>query len=211
MNTGENEQGLRAITDFLRKGSIILLVMHCYVQCYGAFELWGLTADIVKRILLNFKESPVLANYYYVKLFVIGLLALSLVGSTGKKDEKIQKATIINLVASGLLLYFGSGLLFFVNLQAEQVAILYMLATAAGFVLFLAGGARLSRLIKLNLQKDIFNEENETFPQEERLLSNEYSINLPAQYRLKKKVKKSYINFINMFRALLVCGTPGSR
>ncbi|PTT11064.1 conjugal transfer protein TraG, partial [Flavobacterium sp. HMWF030] len=62
---------------------------------------------------------------------------------------------------------------------------------------------------KLN-HKDIFNKENETFPQEERLLENEYSINLPAQYFLKDKLRKSWINIINPFRALMVLGTPGS-
>ncbi len=51
---------------------------------------------------------------------------------------------------------------------------------------------------------------NETFPQEERLLENEYSINLPAKYKLKDKVRDSWINFINPFRGLLVAGTPGA-
>ncbi|GAC1598296.1 MAG: conjugal transfer protein MobC [Ginsengibacter sp.] len=39
---------------------------------------------------------------------------------------------------------------------------------------------------------------------------NEYSINLPARYRLKEKIKKSWINIINPFRGLLVIGSPGS-
>lgn len=57
---------------------------------------------------------------------------------------------------------------------------------------------------------DIFNRLNESFPQEERLLENEYSVNLPAAYRLNGKIRKSWINFINPFRAILVVGTPGS-
>ena len=49
----------------------------------------------------------------------------------------------------------------------------------------------LSRLIKVSLSKDIFNDLNETFPQEERLINNEYSINLPARYKLKEKIKEA--------------------
>jgi hypothetical protein len=49
-----------------------------------------------------------------------------------------------------------------------------------------------------------------TFPQEERLIKNEYSINLPAHYNIKGKTRKSWINIINPFRALLVLGSPGS-
>lgn len=60
------------------------------------------------------------------------------------------------------------------------------------------------------MQSDIFNTENETFPQEERLLENEYSVNLPAVYNLKGKLRKSWINFINPFRDVLVAGSPGA-
>ena len=75
----------------------------------------------------------------------------------------------------------------------------------------LSGGSLLSRIIKHRFNnKDIFNKENETFPQEERLLQNEYSINLPAQYNLKGKRRKSWINIINPFRATMVLGSPGS-
>lgn len=58
---------------------------------------------------------------------------------------------------------------------------MYMAATGVGFLLILAGGNLLSRLIKLNMSNDVFNSMNETFPQEERFLTNEYSINLPAR------------------------------
>jgi len=49
-----------------------------------------------------------------------------------------------------------------------------------------------------------------TFPQEERLIQNEYSINLPAKYYLKNKIWKNWVNIINPFRSLLVLGSPGS-
>ena len=52
--------------------------------------------------------------------------------------------------------------------------------------------------------KDTFNKENETFPQHETLLDNEFSINL------KSKSRNSWIKFINPFRGILVAGSPGS-
>jgi hypothetical protein len=52
----------------------------------------------------------------------------------------------------------------------------------------LSGGTLLSRIIKNSSNnEDVFNIENETFPQEERFLENEYSINFPARYQLKDK------------------------
>jgi hypothetical protein len=79
-----------------------------------------------------------------------------------------------------------------------------------GFVLFLTGGTYLSKIINLQLNNGVFNSLNETFPQEERLLRNEYSINLPAAYNLRGKNRKSWINIINPFRGLLIMGSPGS-
>ncbi|MCH5689553.1 type IV secretory system conjugative DNA transfer family protein [Niabella sp. W65] len=109
------------------------------------------------------------------------------------------------------MLYFASYLSMMLQLPAQEKTIVYISITAIGFLLILSGGTLLSRIIKSKFNnKDIFNKENETFPQEERLLENEFSINLPARYRLKNKVRNSWINIINPFRAIMVLGTPGA-
>jgi hypothetical protein len=82
--------------------------------------------------------------------------------------------------------------------------------TSFGYLLVLIAGNKLSGMVRQKLSTNVFNTENETFPQEERLLQNEYSINLRARYNLKGKVRKSWINIINPFRGLLVLGNPGS-
>lgn len=58
--------------------------------------------------------------------------------------------------------------------------------------------------------EDVFNTENESFMQETRLITNEYSVNLPAQFYYKKKWNLGWINVVNPFRASLLLGTPGS-
>ena len=210
MSTGENDQGLRTILDFVRKGSIIVLILHFYIYCYAAFEKWGLTFSILKSILLNFSGIGLLNHSLYSKLFALGLLILSLIGVKGKKDEKIRVSVIIAFIISGLVLYFAPGLLFYTELPIEPLAACYIALTTTGFLLFLTGGARLSRLIKLNLIKDVFNEENETFPQEEQLLENKYSVNLPGVYGLRGKIRQMYLNLINCFRMVLIIGSPGA-
>lgn len=210
MNTGENDQGLRVILDFVRKGSIILLFLHFYISCYTAFEKWGLTFKILESILLNFSRFSFVTHPVYIKAFSLGLLVLSLIGVKGKKDEKINRSSIVAFSVLGILIYFISGLLFYSALPAEPLTCSYILLTTSGYLLFLTGGARLSRLIKLQLNKDIFNEQNETFPQEERLLENKYSINLPGLYKLKGKIRNMYLNLINCFRMVLIIGSPGA-
>jgi hypothetical protein len=210
MNTGEDSQGLRKIIDFSRLISIFILAVHFYLTCYAAFEHWGLTASITDRIIGNLAKVSWLAGIFKPKLAALIFLIVFLLGAKGKKDEKANRKNIIIYMVSGLLVYCLSFLALYLNGAYSILASLYIGLTAIGYLLILTGGTRLSRLIHLNLKKDIFNTENETFPQEERLLENEYSINLPAKYHHKSKLKDSWINVINPFRGLLVAGTPGA-
>jgi len=210
MSTGENEQGLRKILDFTRLSALIILFLHFYFYCYQAFKIWQWTAKISDNLLKNIVHSGLFEAFNRSKFIALALLAISLIGARGKKEESISFKTILAYISVGLTSYFGSYLLLKVQASIQTVAIIYMAITGIGFLLTLSGGTMLSRLIKLRLNKDIFNELNETFPQEERLLHNEYSINLPAVYNLKGKVRKSWINIINPFRSLLVIGSPGS-
>ncbi len=208
-STGENEMGLHKILDFMRYGSIIILLLHFYYFCYDGFAQWKLVSKIGDRFIISLAKTG-LFHINNAKLIALGLLAVSLVGVKGRMNEKIKKQSIIVCLVAGLLFYFFSTLTLRLNEDAEVVSIFYMTITTLGYLLILSGGALLSRLIKINLGDDIFNELNETFPQEEHLLQNEYSINLPARYNLKGKIRKSWINIINPFRALLVVGSPGA-
>lgn len=58
--------------------------------------------------------------------------------------------------------------------------------------------------------EDVFNNENESFMQETKLMENEYSVNLPTRFYYKKKWQRGWINVVNPFRATIVLGTPGS-
>jgi hypothetical protein len=210
MQTGENDQAMRKILDMTRLISIVVLILHFYKECYAAFAGWHFVSTLTDRLLENIIRTGLFSNFYKAKLIALGFLLIALIGVQGKKDEKQTFKTAGIYLLAGLVFYFISGLVLLVNLEVSVLALLYIGTTTLGYMLFLSGGTMLSRIIQDKLKDDIFNTENETFPQEERLIENEYSINLPARYRLKGKVRNSWINYINMFRALLVLGSPGS-
>ena len=82
-------------------------------------------------------------------------------------------------IAAGLIIYFFSYYILLFQLIITIKTVSYIGLTGRGYLFILSGGNLLSRVIKKRLSnKDIFNKENETFPQEERLLQNQYSINL---------------------------------
>ena len=211
MQTGENEQALRKILDMTRLISIVILLIHFYYYCYTAFQQWGFVSGFSDKILSNIHHTGLFSNFHKSKVFTLGFLLISLLGAKGRKEKKLNHKTAFAYIITGVLIYFLSYLSLVVKTDNTTVATVYISSTTIGFLLMLSGGTLLSRIIKNRLNnKDIFNKENETFPQEERLLKNEYSINLPARYHLKDKVRSSWINIINPFRALMVLGTPGS-
>ncbi len=210
-STGENEQALRKIVDMTRLISIVILVLHCYYFCYAAFVEWELTRPFTDRLLASIGRTGLFDHFQRSKLIALAFLMISFMGLRGKKDEKLSQKTAFAYLFTGFLFYFISYLAFRMSIKITAVAMTYIVITGVGYLLTLSGGTLLSRIIKKKLDnKDIFNRENETFPQEERLLENEYSINLPAQYRLRHKLHTSWINIINPFRALMVLGTPGA-
>jgi len=210
MNTGEDTGGLRKITDFTRLISLFILSIHFYMSCYLAFKIWGFTAGITDKLITNVAKTGLFDGVLVPKFAALLCLLISLLGVKGRKDEKIRKHDLIAYILVGLVFYFAASVVFDLGFGTQLTAGLYIIFTSSGYLLILSSGAMLSRLIKTAFNTDIFNSENETFPQEERFLDNEFSVNLPAKYNLKGKIRNSYINIINPFRGLLVTGTPGS-
>ena len=208
------EDDLRAlgkIMDFLRAVSIILAIMNVYWYCYEAMHMWGVTIGVVDRILINFNRTGGLFHsILYTKLFSLLLLALSCLGTKGVKAEKMSWNRIWTVLAVGFFLFFLNWWILLLPISHLGNATLYIFTMTAGYICLLMGGLWMSRLLKHNLMEDVFNNENESFMQETKLMENEYSVNLPTRFYYKKKWQRGWINVVNPFRATIVLGTPGS-
>ena len=211
MQNEDDLRGLAKVMDFMRAVSIILVVMNVYWYCYAAIVDWHIQMGIVDRILTNFdRTAGLFHSILYTKLFSVLLLALSCLGTKGVKEEKINWAKICTALAAGFVLFFLNWWLLDLPFPFVFCTALYILTISAGYICLLMGGLWMSRLLQNNLMDDVFNNENESFMQETRLLENEYSINLPTRFYYKKKWNKGWINVVNPFRATIVLGTPGS-
>ena len=208
------EDDLRAlgkIMDFLRAVSIILAIMNVYWYCYEAMHMWGVTIGVVDRILINFNRTGGLFHsILYTKLFSLLLLALSCFGTKGVKAEKMSWSKIWTVLVVGFCLFFLNWWILLLPISHLGNATLYIFTMTVGYICLLMGGLWMSRLLKHNLMEDVFNNENESFMQETKLMENEYSVNLPTRFYYKKKWQRGWINVVNPFRATIVLGTPGS-
>lgn len=201
---------MRRILDMTRLISIVILVIHFYAGCHGAFAAWHLAAAFSDRVLSNIARTGLLSSFVKPKVISLAFLTIALMGVQGKKSEKQTLKTALLCMAVGLFFFFAAGAMLLLGASIQAAAISYMTITGAGYLLFLSGGTMLSRIISDRLSGDIFNRDNETFPQEERLLWNEYSVNLPMRYQLKGRWRNGWLNIINPFRSVLVTGGAGA-
>lgn len=210
----QQEDDLRAlakIMEFGRAVSIFLLVVHVYVYCYPSITAWNLNLAVMDRILVNFNNTTGIFNcILWSKLLAVLLLAVSCLGTHGVKGEKITWPKIYAALVSGCALFFLNWWLLELPLPHAANTAFYIFTLTAGYLALLMSGLWMSRLYRHNLMEDVFNMENESFMQETRLMENEYSVNLPTRFYYKKRWNNGFVNIVNIFRACMVIGTPGS-
>ena len=131
-------------------------------------------------------------------------------GNKGVKKHEITWRQIIVAAIVGAILFFFNWWLLSINASLGVCAVLYTTTLTGGFFSLLASGLWISRLLKNNLLEDVFNRENESFMQETKLMENEYSVNLPTKFWYRGKTYNGFINLVNIFRATMILGTPGS-
>ena len=210
----QQEDDLRAlakIMEFGRAVSIFLLVVHVYVYCYPSITAWHLNLEVIDRILVNFNDTTGIFNcILWSKLLAVLLLAVSCLGTHGVKGEKITWPKIYAALVAGCALFFLNWWLLELPLPHAANTAFYIFTLTAGYLALLMSGLWMSRLYRHNLMEDVFNMENESFMQETRLMENEYSVNLPTRFYYKKRWNNGFVNIVNIFRACMVIGTPGS-
>ncbi|SNZ01429.1 type IV secretory system conjugative DNA transfer family protein [Flagellimonas pacifica] len=192
----------------------MLLSVACFaaigfLDFYPLFRYYrwdGTLLELVHGFLLKFAplKEP-FKNKLYLLLVVVGAVMLY-------NPIKIEGKSLFR----GFVLFvLGCSLLALSDVVKAPHVPLYWLGALLyflGFVFLVMGAIHLFQVMSYsNLAKeDPFNEQNETFLQTEERIDTPYSVNIPYDYRYRGKIRKGWINFVNLFRALLIIGTPGS-
>jgi len=177
--------------------TLLLLGLDLYNYGYGFFLHLGWThpylSEGLRRIALGDQGDMLLR---IILLFLLFLVALS------SLPEKTYSGKEIALpLVPGLILFFMSRILAS-GMPAAAGPSAFILISLFGFLLVFRGVKRLRSLLGDGLLRDRFNLQNETFPQERRLLENPYSVNIRSD--------RGWWNFVNVFSGTLVSGAPGT-
>ena len=204
-------RALESIVQFARGLGVFCLLLNVYWFCYEWLSGYGLTWSIVDRLLLNIQQSTMLFSHSVTtKLCCLLFLALGCYGTKAVRDSKVTRGHIVLAASVGFPLFFLNDWLLSLPVGNNFRAVSYVVTSAVGYLCLLAAGVWMRRLLKQSFADDPFNDENESFLQEERYLWNDCSVNLPTRYRYKGAWRQGWINVVNPFRATLILGTPGS-
>jgi len=195
---------LEKLHEGFRFFSYLLLFVTLYLTQLSYFADKGMYLPVTGPVLKKLLPLKFLGHVVISKAVCMVFLAITCIGTKAKKDRDLEVSTIVIQVVVGSIVYWGSILLLPLSVPV------YLAMSFAGFVLLNIGFDNVSKLINVNLMKDRFNMENESFPQEQALMDNEYSVNLPTRYRFRNSDCEGWINVVNPFRGTMVIGTPGS-
>lgn len=154
-------------------------------------------------------------NALYSKLLLAGGFLIIAIGSNGKKKIDLDALRHIYFPLVIACILISIGMYSFVEsvkmggAHINYYDYIYIATIFLGFIFFHVGLNNISKIVRDKLLSDRFNVEGETFQQNKKLVTNDYSINYPINFYYKKK-QSGWMNITNPFRGTVVIGTPGS-
>lgn len=222
----ENQDEMRRLMEISLLLGSLFTMLNVYWYCFDFFSP-EFSNRYVNEIFFKLDRGLRLFASPYVTL-VIGFAFYTIfaVNEKGRKAAegeyklfggrirmKISKKKGFAILSVGALLYFAAPLALRFAWPSPSVKFaIYVFALAAGTMAYIFGSHMVHRTFKDDFgDDDYFNEvQQSTFPQEERLIENDVSVNIPTIYRFGRETRHGWINIVNPFRATTVMGTPGS-
>lgn len=211
MQQEDDLKALENIVQFARGLGVFFLVLHVYWYCYEWLSLCGLTYGYADRLLLDIQRTTLLfSSPVITKLCAFLFLVLGCYGTKSVRNGRVDRRHIVAAACLGFPLFFLNGFLLSLPAGIGFRGWSYTLTLGAGYLSLLAAGVWLRRQMKQPLMDDPFNDNNESFLQEERCIDNDCSVNLPTRYRYKGQWRNGWISVVNVYRSTAVIGLPGS-
>ncbi|GAA4463027.1 conjugal transfer protein MobC [Nibrella saemangeumensis] len=206
------DQEWRGILQTILFIGFVLIGFHLYYYCYTSFRQHNLTFAVLDTFIRNLNQSSGIFGHPFIsKLLALFVLGVYTFGNKTRKTLDVTWAVVGRYALIGFMLLMGNGyILHWSTLSVDSRAFGYGITTIVAYLMLIRAGAYANRIIDLKMGDDPFNRDNESFEQEEIMLQNEYSINIPTRYYYKGKTKQGMVNVPNPFRATIVIGTPGS-
>lgn len=185
---------------------ICIDVLYHYLVHFLHHSIWY-------ELYSHLKKLSFLDNIYSSHLVATILAMLIGLATKSKKNVKYKPFPFFWLpLVIGVLLNVTSIVLY--NNSSNSIiniydALYYTLTYMCAIVFTHIAFANLSKRIPKKLKEDIWNDEEESFMQNQDKVDLGYTFNVPMQFYYNKKLHQGWIN-CDVFRGSLVFGVPGS-
>ncbi|HEY4337343.1 MAG TPA: YWFCY domain-containing protein, partial [Puia sp.] len=189
--------------------ALVWLGLALYIECYWLFDHWHWTISLTDKLLFRFRDTGWL-DPFRARAIALLFLGLSFVGPAEDKPAGHSLRTCLLYIGVGMLGYFGAPLVFYRTGDAILTCGACIFLTAAGFYGCYTGIRSVLRIVRPVAKEDPFGRRRGGFPQQEGLVTAEFSLHIPAEYEYKGEKKASWVNLLNPRRGILILGSPGS-
>ncbi|MBQ0081515.1 MAG: type IV secretion system DNA-binding domain-containing protein [Alistipes sp.] len=190
--------------------AVVFLMSHLWFFSPHLREALGIFSPSTDRITQKiFLKETLFGGQIPSKLLIAAILIVISLFEGAKKSWEKEGPWWIMCPISLLIFILFNGEISFIRSATIREGI-YVGVMVMSFLGILFGLERVKAKLEDYLEKRGSNSPEESFLQEERLLCNEYSINYRTQYRFNGRIHNGWINLVNIFRATMVLGTPGS-
>lgn len=210
----ESKDNQKLYTLFILIGFIIVVFDVLY---------WGQiiyqSNSLAFRFISGFAKIAILKTAVATKISTLVILTLVGIGTVARKKPNLDiiKYIVVPLTI-GLIMMFcslpiqqmirqTSSTPFFKGISLIQI--IYGIVSMLGAILYVVAIGNITKIVRMNLGKDVWNVEGESFMQEREKIETETSINIPTNFYHKGMYHDGWIN-IDPFRGTVVIGVPGS-
>ena len=198
----ENSEGIKYL-------AFVLIPVHLFLVYYVILRNATQIAFLDNIYFALAKKIHLMENPFFVNFLCVIFLSIHAITTPIGKDRELDESKVIKLTVLGIIMILISALLHYA-LPINTICFFVYLASIIGaYYLFVSNISLILKLMQMK-KDNVFNFENETFPQMEERIETEHSINIPYYFYFKEKWNKGWLNFVNPFRAILVAGSPGS-
>ena len=209
----ESKENQKLYTLFILVGFIIVVFDVLY---YG--HIVPHTNSLFFRFLSGLAKIAFFKTAIGTKVSTLVILTLVGIGTVARKKPNMDIIIYIVIpLTLGLILMFCSlplqlmigepSIIVFRGFTIIQI--LYCIASMVGAILYVLAIGNITKIIRMNLGKDVWNVEGESFMQERKKIETETSINIPHVFYHKGIYQDGWIN-LDPFRGTVVIGVPGS-
>lgn len=211
--TNKEKEYSNQIYNLLLYLSIFLIVYNAYFQFEGHFLNASSSGvrpmlDFIGKLSRAFHVPRAFFANQAASYLLLILAMFTAMVSRPKATTSASKSTGNTMLLLGAVLILGAAYLPLRGLGTGGFLALAGIQ-ALGLMAVVNGGLIFASMVIVP-DVDIFNETNEEFPQFQKLLENDHSVNYKTVYRFGGKWNEGFINVLNPQRAVLVVGSQGS-